>query len=67
MVLTGQIFSQAMQAMSQGVLTAMVSNALIKPGSCGHTATQAPQLMQAFQPIWNSTTSLFRMADQIFL
>jgi hypothetical protein len=50
-VLTGQMYSQAMQAMSQGVSTAMVSKSLMKPGRCGHTATQAPQWMQAFQPI----------------
>jgi len=51
MVLTGQIASQAMQAISQGVFTAIVSKAEIKPGSCGQTATQAPQWMQAFHPI----------------
>jgi hypothetical protein len=51
MVLTGQISSQIMQAMSQGVWTAMVSKGLIKPGPWGQMATQAPQLMQAFQPI----------------
>ena len=51
MVVTGQISTQTMQAISQGVLTAMVSKSLIKPASFGHTATQAPQLMQAFHPI----------------
>ncbi|MDZ4681997.1 MAG: hypothetical protein SGI94_16275 [Saprospiraceae bacterium] len=50
-VLTGQIASQAMQAMSQAVFTAIVSNAVMKPGFCGQTATQAPQWMQAFHPI----------------
>jgi hypothetical protein len=51
MVETGQISSQAMQAMSQGRLTAIVSKSLMKPASCGQIATHAPQLMQAFQPI----------------
>ena len=67
MVVTGHISSQAMQAISQGVSTAMVSNGLIKPASCGQTATQAPQLMQAFQPIRKRTGSFFDMVDQIFL
>jgi hypothetical protein len=51
MVLTGQMRSQAMQAMSQDVSTAMVSKGLMNPAGCGHTATQAPQRIQAFQPI----------------
>lgn len=50
-VLTGQTSLQNIQAISQGVCTAMVSNGLIKPASCGHTATQAPHLMQAFKPM----------------
>jgi hypothetical protein len=66
MVLTGQIFSQAIQAISQGLCTAMVSNSLMNPGGSGHTATQAPQLMQAFHPMWKTTASFLRMG-QIFL
>ena len=50
-VVTGQISTHTMQAMSQGLLTAIVSKAEIKPASCGQTATQAPQLIQAFHPI----------------
>ena len=51
MALTGQIFSQAMQAIWQVSPTAMVSKGLINPASKGQTATQAPQWMQAFQLI----------------
>jgi hypothetical protein len=49
MVVTGQICSQAMQTMWQGVSMAMVSNGEMKPAGCGQTATHAPHLMQAFQ------------------
>lgn len=56
---TGQISSQRMQAMSQGVFTAIVLKLLIKPGGCGQIATHAPQLMHAFQPIENNTALSF--------
>ena len=55
MAVTGQMRSQTMQAMSQGVSTAIVSKGLTKPGSCGHTATQAAHWMQAFQLTSKST------------
>ena len=55
MASTGQICSQIMQAMSQGVWTAMVSKSLMKPASCGQMATQTPQLMQAFQEMEKTT------------
>ena len=61
---TGQISSQAMQAMSHTSPTAMVSCAEVKPAGWGHTATQAPQLMQAFQPMSKITGGRF---NQIFL
>jgi len=67
MVLTGHIFSQAMQAISQIVFTAIVSKAEIKPGFCGQTATQAPQWMQAFHPIRKATGFFFDMMNYIFL
>jgi hypothetical protein len=63
---TGQITSQSRQAMSQGVCAAMVSKSLMNPASWGHTATQAPQRMQAFQEISNRTGSLRRMAFRLF-
>ena len=69
-VLTGQMASQCMQAISQGIFTAMVSKALIKPASCGHTATQAPHLMQAFHPISKTTASfgsMFKSSIFIYL
>ena len=59
-VKTGQISSQAMQAMSQTSCTAMVSCSEVKPAGCGQTATQAPQLMQAFQPMSKMTGGRFR-------
>jgi len=59
MVVTGQISSQTMHAMSQGVFTAIVSKSLMKFTGCGQTATQAPQLIQAFQPILKTTGSFF--------
>jgi hypothetical protein len=61
MVLTGHTASQNMQAISHGVFTAMVSKLLIKPASCGQTATQAPHFIQAFHPISNITEGLVCM------
>lgn len=49
MAVTGQMRSHTMQAMSQGVSTAIVSKGLTKPASCGQTAIQAAHWMQAFQ------------------
>jgi hypothetical protein len=67
MVLTGQMSSQTMQAIAQGVFTAMVSNEDMNPASCGHTATHAPQLMHAFQPIWKITGALvFAICFKLF-
>lgn len=66
MVLTGHISSQSMQAISQGRSTAMVSKGLMKGSGCGQMATQAPQLMQAFQPMSNKTGGRSVMV-QIFL
>lgn len=51
MVLTGQIISHAIHAMSHGVFTAMVLKEVTNPGGWGQTAMQAPQLIQAFHPI----------------
>ncbi len=64
-VLTGQISSQTIHAISHGVCTAMVSNGLINPDSWGQTATQAPQLMQAFHPI-SKMTACFRFIVRLF-
>jgi hypothetical protein len=55
MAVTGQISSQARQTTLQGLSTAMVSNALIKPASSGQTAMQAPHRMQAFQSMLKTT------------
>jgi hypothetical protein len=44
-----------MHTISQGVFSAMVSNGVVNPASCGHTAMQAPHLMQAFQLIEKMT------------
>lgn len=57
MALTGQTVSQNIQAISQALFTAIVSKLLVKPASCGQTATQAPHLIQAFQPISKTTGS----------
>ena len=54
-VVTGHMLSQSIQAISQGRSTEIVSNGLINGSGCGHMATQAPQFMQAFQPILKST------------
>jgi hypothetical protein len=51
MAVTGQIFSHAIQTTSQGVLTAMVSKGVVKPGGKGQTPTHAPHLRHAFQLI----------------
>ena len=59
MVNTGQMSSHAMHAMSQTSPTAIVSKALTKPAGCGHTATQAPHLIQAFHPMANVTGGCF--------
>ena len=61
MALTGHRVSQNIQAISQGSLMAMVLKLLVKPGGCGHTATQAPHWMQAFQLTVNNTASLLLM------
>lgn len=65
MAVTGHILSQAMQAISHGVLTAIVSKGVVKPAGCGQTPTQAPHLMQAFQLMLNTTGG--RLAILVFL
>ena len=58
MAVVGQMGSQAMHAMSHGTPSAMVSNGVVKPGGCGHTATHAPHRMQAFQSMRKTTGAL---------
>lgn len=65
MAFTGQTVSQNIQAISQALFTAMVSKLLIKTATCGQTATQAPHLIQAFQPI-SITTGSFLLINKSF-
>lgn len=65
MALTGQTVWQNMQAISQALFTAMVSKLLVKPASCGQTATQAPHLMQAFHST-SKTTGSFVLIIKFF-
>lgn len=64
MAVVGQMGSQARHAMPHGTPSAMVSNGVVNPAGCGHTATHAPHRMHAGQSI-RKTTGTFAMCDAL--